>query len=197
MLQRRSPVIVLALLALGATDLTGQELPPRTQCSLDPPRSAARFAPAKVLTLQGTFRLRLVRIENNHDVGGLEGILTLQAHDSAHRYRYRRLGAGPTAPEFPLWGWMDSVSGAPGWGARVTSRDPDSPGLEWRFQNLVFGDRDMWDGVTTSLTVTHVAPTGFWGRWQTMGGFDVIVDSLGHEVPEVPSVRYFCAIRLH
>jgi len=59
---------------------------------------------------------------------------------------------------------------------------------------LYVGCRSCLDASPDQFQIEHVAPIGFWGRWENpLTGLWVIVDSAGRELPK-PS-GFYCAIR--
>jgi hypothetical protein len=190
---RSLPLLIRTLLILTSGTAPVMAQSRSTQCSPRPPRAATAFSPDQVLQLTGSFSLVFVATSQGTSPAPWGGILTLQAHDSLRRYRFveRRIGHAPG--QRPLWGWIDSSTANGSWVTRMASRDPDYPGVEWIGGGLVFGWFDSMDGVTTHLTVTHVARTGFWGRWRSGGGIELLTDSAGHPIPD--PAGYFCALR--
>jgi hypothetical protein len=182
----------LLILAAGTTTAVAQSVPAR--CSSHPPRSTSVFDTGQVLQLTGSFRLVLVATSRGASKAPWGGTLTLQAHDSLRRYRFVQRQIGHAPGQRPLWGWIDSSTVHESWARRIASRDPDYPGVEWIGGGLALGWFDSMDGVTTDLTVTHLGPTGFWGRWSSSGGIELLTDSAGRPIPD--PAGYFCALRI-
>jgi hypothetical protein len=57
------------------------------------------------------------------------------------------------------------------------------------------GDQDAFDGTGEVLTITHIAPGGFRGRWQQDNGIAMMIDSVSHQRVPDPA-GYFCARRV-
>jgi hypothetical protein len=184
---------VLICLALASV-LHAQRGGSGAPCASQPPLDAARFTIDQAHSLVGVFRLTFVATSRGVRRTPWRGLLTLQLHDSVHRYRYVNPQIGRFPGERILWGWIDSLEVDSGSAERAASRDPDSPGVEWIGTGLVFGRPDWIDGITTDLAIGHFSPRGFWGRWHSGGGVELLVDSLGRRIPDPQG--YFCAVRL-
>ncbi|HEU5304661.1 MAG TPA: hypothetical protein VFU40_08460, partial [Gemmatimonadales bacterium] len=61
-------------------------------------------------------------------------------------------------------------------------------------EHLRVGDIGALDGYVEDLTITAVAPEGFWGWWRAFPGWEVTVDSATGRVLPDPA-GYFCALR--
>jgi hypothetical protein len=61
-------------------------------------------------------------------------------------------------------------------------------------QHLRLGHPAYGEGVIQNLTITAIAPEGFWGWWKSDRGLSVITESgTGRVVPD--PAGYFCALR--
>jgi len=58
----------------------------------------------------------------------------------------------------------------------------------------VLGQTGALDGRVEQLTITAVAPDGFWGWWKAEPGWEITVDSASRQVLPDPA-GYFCALR--
>jgi hypothetical protein len=62
-------------------------------------------------------------------------------------------------------------------------------------EHLMLGGIGFTDGYTEQLTITAVAPEGFWGWWQAQPGLETITDGATRRVlPD--AAGYFCALRV-
>ena len=93
-----------------------------------------------------------------------------------------------------LVGWLDLDGGDAEWRAVVASRDPEHPGAVLTGQHLRLGQPGQLDGLIHILTLTAVAPEGFWGWWRADPGVGVITESGTDRVLPDPA-GYFCALR--
>jgi len=93
-----------------------------------------------------------------------------------------------------LTGWLDRTGGDPAWRAAVSSHDPAHPGVVLTGQHLRLGQAGRPDGMVHLLTITAVAPEGFWGWWKADPGMAVMTEPGTDRVLPDPA-GYFCALR--
>ena len=97
-------------------------------------------------------------------------------------------------PVRELVGWLDLAGGDPAWRAAVSSRDPERPGAVLTGQHLRLGQPGQPDALLHNLTITAVAPEGFWGWWRADRGVAVTTEPGTDRVLPDPA-GYFCALR--
>lgn len=135
--------------------------------------------------LAGDYELVQVQTQPAPGSTGL-GRLHLERSDSA-----ARAGAvGGTVRE--LIGWLQPIRRDASW-ADATSRDPASPGAALAGQHLVLGYTGSLESHVEYLTITAVAPNGFWGWWKAQQGLEVTTEAR-RAVPD--PAGYFCALRV-
>ena len=127
-----------------------------------------RFDTSRVRDLVGQYELSLVLTTGPEwGVSDHHGHLELWLQDSV---RSRRGLFGPLRPgwERPIAGrfMIASPDSSHHWWRRMTSADLDHPGVMLQGHSLRMGEHDVMDGTGENLTVTHIAPTGFRGRWR-------------------------------
>jgi hypothetical protein len=93
-----------------------------------------------------------------------------------------------------LIGWLDLDAGDPGWRSAVSSHDSARPGVVLTGQHLRLGTASPPDGVVHNLTITAVAPEGFWGWWRADPGVAVRTEAGTNRLLPDPA-GYFCALR--
>lgn len=93
-----------------------------------------------------------------------------------------------------LVGWLELEGGDPRWRAAVASRDPERPGAALAGQYLRLGQAGQPEGLIHILTITAVAPEGFWGWWRADPGVGVMTEPGTNRVLPDPA-GYFCALR--
>jgi hypothetical protein len=163
------------------------------QCDLLPPANSQQFTIASVDSLAGDFEM--VQVTTNSSLISFErSQIHLYVNDSIRRVQFERPTIGHWPGIRPLAGWVVTSSGDSTWDRIVGSRDPNRPGIEWIGDRLFIGPIDGTDGFGDEFRVRAWSSTGFWGTWQYVPGIDIIVDSLGRELP--PPLGYFCATRL-
>jgi hypothetical protein len=138
--------------------------------------------------LAGDYELIEVRTQ---PVGGVvsSGRLHLWPLDSAGR------AGGVGGPVRDLFGWLDPSPGDSTWPPTVDSRDPAHPGAVLAGQHLRLGQGGDLDGSREHLTITAVAPEGFWGWWKAERALGVSIDPRTRRVLPDPA-GYFCALRV-
>jgi hypothetical protein len=93
-----------------------------------------------------------------------------------------------------LVGWYDSGSQTD-LGINSSSQDSRHPGVVLVGSHLRLGDTDHGQAASRNLTITAVAPEGFWGWWRLEPGLRVTRESAGRRVMPDPA-GYFCAYRV-
>jgi hypothetical protein len=93
-----------------------------------------------------------------------------------------------------LIGWLDLAGGDPAWRIAVSSRDSARPGAVLTGQHLRLGQAGPPEAVVHNLTITAVAPEGFWGWWKADPGVAVRTEA-GTNRPLPDAAGYFCALR--
>ncbi|HEX6434717.1 MAG TPA: hypothetical protein VFZ87_10765 [Gemmatimonadales bacterium] len=167
-----------------------------------PPQSTAvpeRCGPAVPATAQHPVVRRAVSLAGQYDliqvrsqpVAGITSVgrLHLEKPDS-----FARAGAvGGAARD--LVGWLDAVEGDTTWRPGAGSRDLSQPGAVLTGDHLRLGQPGGLDAPVEHLTITAVAPTGFWGWWKADPGWEITTDSTTMRVLPDPA-GYFCALRV-
>src|SRR5688572_26214139 len=138
--------------------------------------------------LAGDYELIQVQTQPNAGVTS-SGRLHLAPLDSA-----ARAGAVGGAVR-DLIGWLEpSRRDSAAWG-NATSRDRDKPGAVVSGQHLILGDLAFRDGYVEHLTITAVAPEGFWGWWKAQQGIEMALEADVRRALPDPA-GYFCARRV-
>lgn len=131
----------------------------------------------------------LIQVQSQPASGTMtSGRLHLAPLDSA-----TKAGASGAAVR-DLIGWLDPAGGDPQWQAAVSSRDPAHPGAVLAGQHLRLGQPGRPDAMVHLLTITAVAPEGFWGWWKADPGMFVSTEPGTNRVLPDPA-GYFCALR--
>jgi hypothetical protein len=95
-----------------------------------------------------------------------------------------------------LTGWFEPASGDTVWRAFVGSRDQEAhPVAVLAGQHLRLGEAGDLEGYREYLTITAVAPEGFWGWWKADPGLRVSTEPGTRRVLPDPA-GYFCALRV-
>jgi hypothetical protein len=162
-----------------------------TEC--DPSVNSQQFTLASVDSLAGDFELLQVTTNSSSNVSERKRI-HLYLNDSVRRVQFERPTIGHRPGTRPLAGWVVTSSGDSTWDRIVGSRDRHRPGIEWIGDRLFIGAIDGTDGYGDEFLVRAWTSAGFSGTWRYAPGIDIIIDSLGRELP--PPLGYFCAIRL-
>jgi hypothetical protein len=105
----------------------------------------------------------------------------------------RALGAGGAARD--LIGWLDPLEGDSVSRPDAGSREPSHPGAVLAGDHLRLGQPGVLDASTEHLTITAIAPEGFWGWWKAESGWEVEVETKTKHVLPDPA-GYFCALRV-
>ncbi len=176
----------LALLLLACQRPTPSDAEP-SRCGPQVPPTAQHPISTKPVALGGYYEL--IQVQTQPAAGRRSsGRLHLRPLDSESRV----LGSG--GPARSLTGWLEMAGGDSAWRSNVGSRDPKNPGVVLAGDHLRLGQPNL-GGYTEHLTITAVAPEGFWGWWRAVPGFDVTMDAENRRVLPDPA-GYFCALRL-
>jgi hypothetical protein len=156
------------------------------RCAPSVPRTAHNPLATRPAALAGEYNLIQVQTQ---PIGGktTTGRLHLAELDSSAR------AGGVGGPVRDLTGWLKTAAGDSAWRSNVGSRDPKYPGVVLAGDHVILG-RASLDAYTEHLTITAVAPEGFWGWWRGVPGFDVTMDTDAGRVLPDPA-GYFCALR--
>jgi hypothetical protein len=131
----------------------------------------------------------LIQVQSQPTSGAVtSGRLHLEAMDSV-----TKAGAVGGAVR-DLIGWLDLPRGDPEWRTAVGSNDPERPGAVLTGQHLSLGQAGRPDGLVHILTITAVAPEGFWGWWRADPGVTIRTEPGTDRVLPDPA-GYFCALR--
>jgi hypothetical protein len=131
----------------------------------------------------------LIQVQSQPTSGAvMSGQLHLSPMDSVTR-------AGATGGAVrDLIGWLDPDSGDSAWRAAVSSHDSARPGAVLTGQHLRLGQPGPPNALVHILTITAVAPQGFWGWWKADPGIAVRTEPGTNRVLPDPA-GYFCALR--
>jgi hypothetical protein len=179
--------IAVGALALAACGPAAVNAPEPLSCKPDVPPAAQHPLAVRSASLAGAYQLIQVPTQ---PAGGKvrSGRLYLAPRDSAAR------AGGIGRPGGDLAGWLE-VSGNDTTGrSGAASRDPERPGVVLAGEHLRLGDVGAVDGYVEDLTITAVAPDGFWGWWRARSGWEIAVDSRTRQTLPDPA-GYFCALR--
>lgn len=166
--------IAVGALALTACGPAAAPAPEPLSCAPVVPVTAQHPMATRPAALAGTYQLIRVHSQPNGGVA-VSGLLHLMPLDSSSR------AAAVGGPVRDLTGWLDSAHGA-------REQEP-----------VVLAGEHLRIGRTGEpgaqhLTITAVAPNGFWGWWQADRSGAVETDpSTGRVYPD--PAGYFCALR--
>jgi hypothetical protein len=178
----------LGVLAIAACHSAPGSTPAPSRCGPGVPANAQHPMATKPTDLAGDYAL--VQVQTQPLAGSVsEGRLHLAPLDSA-----ARAGAVGGAVR-NLIGWLDPAAGSKMSRTSAASRDPAQPGAVLAGEHLMLGDIGVTDGYTEQLTITAVAPEGFWGWWEAPQGWKVAIDTNSRRVLPDPA-GYFCALRV-
>ncbi len=167
------------------------------RCTTASMTAEVRFDTTHVRELAGQYDLLLV-LTTGREWGASDhhGRLELWVRDSLQSHR-GVFGPLPHGLERPVGGrfLVASPDSNNAWWRRMTAANPDRPGVLLRGNALRMGDQDALDGTGEVLTITHIAPGGFRGRWQQDNGIAMMIDSVTHQRVPDPA-GYFCARRV-
>lgn len=182
---RRISAVGLLVLATCHPSATPTTRPAR--CGPAVPETAMHPIALHPALLAGVYELIQVQSQPTSGVA-TSGRLHLAPMDSATK-------AGAVGgPARDLIGWLDPEEGDPEWRAAVASKDPERPGAVLTGQHLRLGQAGQPDALVHVLTITAVAPEGFWGWWRADPGMGVKTEPGTDRVLPDPA-GYFCALR--
>jgi hypothetical protein len=180
-------VSAIGLLVLAACQRTASPAPGPAQCGPAVPPTAMNPIARRPALLAGDYEL--IQVQSQPTSGVVtSGRLHLAPLDSA-----TKAGAMGGAVR-DLIGWLDLPGGDPAWRAAVSSHDSERPGAVLTGQHLRLGQAGHPDGMLHILTITAVAPEGFWGWWRADPGLAVRTEPGTDRVLPDPA-GYFCALR--
>ena len=178
---------VIGLLVLAACQRTASPAPGPARCGPAVPPTAMHPIARHPALLAGDYEL--IQVQSQPTSGAAtSGRLHLSPMDSA-----TKAGAVGGAVR-DLIGWLDPNGGHPAWRAAVSSREPERPGVVLTGQHLRLGQPGHPNALVQILTITAVAPEGFWGWWKADPGVAVSTEPGTHRVLPDPA-GYFCALR--
>jgi hypothetical protein len=178
----------VSVIAIAGCRSPSSSAPAPERCGPRVPASAQHPLAIPPRALAGDYELIQVQSQPVAGVVSL-GRLHLSPLDSV-----ARAGAvGGAARD--LIGWLDPARGDSAWRAIAASRDPAHPGAALAGQHLRVGEVGNLEGYREHLTITAVAPEGFWGWWKGDPGLDARTDAqTGRALPD--PAGYFCALRV-
>ena len=166
--------LALGALALAACHPATSSAPEPARCGPRVPETAQHPIAMRAVLLAGDYEL--IQIQTQPRAGlATTGKLHLAPLDSA-----ARAGAVGGAVR-DLVGWLDLAKG--------------NEVAALAGQHLRLGPTTYPDGVAENLTITAVAPEGFWGWWQADRGMAVTTEPGTSRVVPDPA-GYFCALRV-
>jgi hypothetical protein len=180
-------VSAIGLLILAACQRTVSPAPGPARCGPAVPQTAMHPIALRPALLAGDYEL--IQVQSQPTSGAVtSGRLHLSPMDSA-----TKAGAMGGAVR-DLIGRLDVERGDPAWRAAVSSRDPERPGAVLTGQHLRLGQPGYPNALVHILTITAVAPEGFWGWWRADPGLAVRTEPGTDRVLPDPA-GYFCALR--
>jgi hypothetical protein len=178
--------LTLGTLGLLACHPSPPVRPGPSQCSPDVPSNAEHPIATRTTSLAGDYTLIQIRTQPTHSLSS--GRLHLAPLDSTARAG----GVGGAVRD--LVGWLQPTEGDSSSRPDASSRDPRHPGAVLAGQHLLLGQSNTLDGHFEQLTITAVAPQGFWGWWKAEPGWEVTETETQRVVPD--PAGYFCALRV-
>lgn len=158
------------------------------RCGPTVPENAQHPVAQRAIALGGEYELIQVRSQPD------AGLRTVSRLHLARPDSSSRAGAiGGSARD--LIGWVETLEGDSTWHPGAGSRDPAQPGAVLAGDHLRLGQPGAVDAHVEHLTLTAVAPDGFWGWWKAEPGWEIVVDSASKRVLPDPA-GYFCALRV-
>jgi hypothetical protein len=177
----------LGALALPACHPAASPEPAPARCGPSVPETAQHPIATQPAALAGEYEL--IQVQTQPASGAvISGHLNLMLPDSSAR------AAAVGGPGRDLIGWLELERGDPAWRAAVASRDPMRPGAVLASQHLRLGQAGYPDGIVEHLTITAVAPEGFWGWWRADRGVALAREPGSRRLLPDPA-GYFCALR--
>jgi hypothetical protein len=177
----------LAAVALAMACTPAAPTPKPESCNPGVPADAQHPITARAGSLAGDYEL--VQVQTQPNAGAVSvGRLHLVPLDSMRRV------AATGAAARDLVGWLDTdrEGGIPR--PDAGSRDLDRPGAVLTGEHLRLGRADGVDAYVEHLTITAVAPEGFWGWWRAEPGWNVAPRTGSRTAPD--PAGYFCARRM-
>jgi hypothetical protein len=177
----------LAVLGLAACHAGPASSPEPSGCGPRVPSNAQHPLTSRAGALAGDYDLIQVRTQPS------SGLSRSRLHLAPLDSTARAAGVGGAVRD--LAGWLEPVEGDTTSRPDAGSRDPDHPGAVLAGYHLVLGQNGALDGHSEQLTITAVAPHGFWGWWKAEPGWEVAVETESQRVLPDPA-GYFCALRV-
>jgi hypothetical protein len=176
--------------ALGAVVITGCQAraptPEPRQCGPRVPSGAHHPIASRAASLAGDYEL--IQVRSQPDAGAFTaGRLHLEPLDST-----ARAGAVGGAVR-DLVGWLEPHDDDPARKAELADRA--HPSVVLAGDHVVLGRAGTLDGYVEHLTITAVAPEGFWGWWRAERGLQAPAAAEGGRALPDPA-GYFCALRV-
>jgi hypothetical protein len=176
--------LAFVALMLMACHAPSRSTPDPSRCGPTVPETAQHPLATPVAALAGEYDLIQVQTQPNGSTA--IGRLHLGRPDSAAR-------AGAIGGSMrDLVGWYE---GEDNLRIQASSRNSHQPGVVLAGSHLRLGDTGGGQLPSRSLTITAVAPEGFWGWWQAQPGLRVERESASRRVMPDPA-GYFCALRV-
>lgn len=182
---------ILKLLLTAGTFMAcqpGASPPAPQRCGPAVPETAQHPVVRRAVLLAGQYELIQVRTQPVSGVTSV-GRLHLERPDSLARAG----SVGGAARD--LIGWLEPIQGDTTWRPGAGSRDSTRPGAVLAGDHLRLGQPGRPEARLEHLTITAVAPEGFWGWWKADPGFEIRTDSVTRRVLPDPA-GYFCALRV-
>lgn len=171
-------ISAIGLVVLAGCQRAGAPVPGPARCGPAVPRSAMHPIALHPALLAGEYELTRVQSQPTSGVS-LSGRLHLAPLDSATK-------AGAVGgPVRDLTGWLDLEGGDPEGRSEAVLAG----------QHLRLGQAGQPDAPVHILTITAVAPEGFWGWWRADPGMAVHTEPGTDRVLPDPA-GYFCALRI-
>jgi hypothetical protein len=160
-------------------------MPRPEQCRPGVPPNAEHPIATRPSLLAGDYELFQVQTQPHAGVV-ISGRLHLEPLDSTAR-------AGAVGgPVRDLVGWLEPR------GKDGAQRAALAPGEQTRAvlagDHLVLGAVGTLEGYVEHLTITAVAPEGFWGWWKAQSAMELAAGNQGRVLPD--PAGYFCALRV-
>jgi hypothetical protein len=177
----------LGALALAACGPAAVSAPEPLPCEPKVPPTAQHPIAIRPVLLAGEYQL--IQVPTQPASSKVKsGRLHLAPLDSAART------SAIGRPVADLVGWLEPSGTDTTGRSAAASRDLEHPGVLLSGEHLRLGDVGAVDGYIEDLTITAVAPDGFWGWWRAHSGWEITIDSSTGRVLPDPT-GYFCALR--
>lgn len=188
MICRAAPLVVVPLIAILAACHPGVPTIAPDRCGPAVPKNAQHPVARRAIALAGVYELIQVRSQPEAGLTTVSRLHLTRPDSSA------RAGAIGGAVR-DLIGWVETLEGDSTWHPGAGSRDPAQPGAVLAGDHLRLGQPGALDAHIEHLTLTAVAPGGFWGWWKAEPGWEISVDSTSKRILPDPA-GYFCALRV-